>query len=956
MKKLAIFITILTTLLTSCSGDEFMSGIESDYIFFNVGQSDIVSVSEADTRSIAMDTKIETEKPFYLSTTVEKGIYKLDSEKASTRGSLISSPASLSLGVSEFRSNDEAVTAMQNLNPTYSASTTPAYTTNVPWEAAAYADTPSTYKFYAYYPYGGASDGVSLNSGNKSLTYNATDITVANQPDLMTAYAESSYTRSGVNLELKHRLCGIRITIGSAWKYGWRINSISFGNIAYAGTVDINGSWSSLTTGNYSVTGFTEADETDEDAAAYLMMIPQDVSSSTITIGVTNGSETGSLNATLSGTWREGETVTYTVTWGDADVILSALYMRWNPTDGSAAVDGPVTQYEYGQSFGVFAVDNVTKKIVYANERMTAQTTGVSPNLLGSNVVKRAYTYYVYYPYQAVNPTAYDVDDNLSNPLPSAFDFFNSNSFIPHWSVQPNQITYGQVVSSDLQIGKVDGLDVDPTKPVRAEMNHVMGLAKVTLKTTSETSTVRTYTSKAAPHTAYTEESGAAYQKTATFALDGTSPQNALYAGGNLWRVVKATGDDTSDGTITLKSEQTDQDKWTEGDISFSDIGYGKIKSEDATSQRHFSWVAELYYNGDGNDDTGYSDGAYYELEVPYAGNYKLEVYGAQGGDGRQWNTHTHVNNSGGKGGYSYGVASLNAGGRLYVCVGGRGRWAKSVSAERAPGGFNGGGTGGTETENFPENAAAGGGATHIATSLRGTGVLSDYSSYQDDVLIVAGGGGGASGCFQTNWAQYIAWHPYDNLTGNPTYADIQNAHIENYFYQFTAQDLMTTYYQYDYRNNYVGGEAESPYAATWGALLPAQQKIIIDETIYACFGGQGGGGNNPGTATFWPDRENGEKAGKRAVGGPTSSDGTAFFGRGKDGYEPPNHIGNIGGTGGGGGGWYGGYYKGTISNPVPAAGAGGYGYIKSTLTESGGTTGEREGQGFARITYIPLP
>lgn len=953
MKKSFLLILALGFLFCSCSEQSLERDDMGKYIFFNVADNSegLVTV-KADSQSSEMEADSYTDKPFILSFSEMAG---WEADNPDTRGSLVTSAADLSFGVSEYNNSDAAVSALQNVSPTYSASTTPCYTTSVPWESAAYAATPQSYKFYAYYPHiatagSKQTNGLTLNSGHRTLSYDATGISVANQPDLMTAYAESSYSRSGVSLGFKHRLCGVRIKIGSTWRSGWRINAIRFGNISYAGTVDINGSWSSLTTGAYTVTGFTEAGDPGEDAAAYLMMIPQDVSSSIITIGVTNGVETGSFRADLSGTWKEGETVTYTLTWGDDDVILSALYMRWTPTDGSAAVDGPVTQYEYGQSFGVFAVDNATKKVVYVNQLMTAETTGVSPNLSGSNNVKRTYTFYVYYPYQSVNPTSYTVDQTLSDPLPSAFDFFNSNSFITNWSVQTDQSTYGQVVRSDLQIGKVNGADA-PNRPVRAEMNHVMGLAKVALKTTSESSIVRTYTSKAAPHDTYTEESGAEYQKTATSALDATSPENALHASGNLWRVVKATGVDSSDGTITLKSEQTDQDKWNEGDISFSGIGYGKIKSEDATSQRHFAWAAEFYYNGTGSDDIGYSDGAYYVLEAPYTGNYKLEVYGAQGGDGRQWNTHIHVNNSGGKGGYSYGVASLNAGDRLYVCVGGRGRWAKSVSAERAPGGFNGGGTGGTETENFPENAAAGGGATHIATSLRGTGVLSDYSSYQDDVLIVAGGGGGASGCFQTNWAQYIAWHPYDNLTGNPTYADIQNAHIENYFYQFTAQELMTTYYQYDYRNNYVG---ESPYAATWGALLPAQQKIIIDETIYACFGGQGGGGNNPGTATFWPDRENGEKAGKRAVGGPTSSDGTAFFGRGMDGYEPPNHSGNIGGTGGGGGGWYGGYYKGTISNPVPAAGAGGSGYIKSTLGDRGGTTGEREGQGFARITYIP--
>ena len=322
------------------------------YIFFNVADNSegLVTV-KADSQSSEMEADSYTDKPFILSFSEMAG---WEADNPDTRGSLVTS--------------------------------------------AAYAATPQSYKFYAYYPHiatagSKQTNGLTLNSGHRTLSYDATGISVANQPDLMTAYAESSYSRSGVSLGFKHRLCGVKIKIGSTWRSGWRINAIRFGTISYAGTVDINGSWSSLTTGAYTVTGFTEADETGEDAAAYLMMIPQDVSSSTITIGVTDGVNTGSFRADLSGTWKEGETVTYTLTWGDDDVILSALYMRWTPTDGSAAVDGPVTQYEYGQSFGVFAVDNATKKVVYVNQPMTAATTGVSPNLSGSNDVKRTYIF-----------------------------------------------------------------------------------------------------------------------------------------------------------------------------------------------------------------------------------------------------------------------------------------------------------------------------------------------------------------------------------------------------------------------------------------------------------------------------------------------------------------------------------------------------------------------------------
>ena len=105
-------------------------------------------------------------------------------------------------------------------------------------------------------------------------------------------------------------------------------------------------------------------------------------------------------------------------------------------------------------------------------------------------------------------------------------------------------------------------------------------------------------------------------------------------------------------------------------------------------------------------------------------GTYKFDVYGAQGGG------------SGGKGGYSYGTYNISSAKVIYICVGGTGG--------QYAGGYNGGGSGGNTgifTTSF-----GGGGASHIATELRDTGILNKYASYTSDILIVAGGGGGQGG------------------------------------------------------------------------------------------------------------------------------------------------------------------------------------------------------------------
>ena len=99
--------------------------------------------------------------------------------------------------------------------------------------------------------------------------------------------------------------------------------------------------------------------------------------------------------------------------------------------------------------------------------------------------------------------------------------------------------------------------------------------------------------------------------------------------------------------------------------------------------------------------------GSVQEFTAPKGGTYKLEVWGAEGG------------NNGGKGGYSYGTLRLLAKSQLYIAVGGHI--------------YNGGGKEGP-------TGPGGGGATHIATNNRGE--LKNYKSYQSEILIVAGGGG----------------------------------------------------------------------------------------------------------------------------------------------------------------------------------------------------------------------
>ena len=74
-------------------------------------------------------------------------------------------------------------------------------------------------------------------------------------------------------------------------------------------------------------------------------------------------------------------------------------------------------------------------------------------------------------------------------------------------------------------------------------------------------------------------------------------------------------------------------------------------------------------------------------------GNYKLEVWGAQGG--QSYNNQEGKALDGGKGGYSKGNISLTKSDLLYIVVGGKGlNYSNSTSQVPVEGGYNGGGQG----------------------------------------------------------------------------------------------------------------------------------------------------------------------------------------------------------------------------------------------------------------------
>ena len=164
-------------------------------------------------------------------------------------------------------------------------------------------------------------------------------------------------------------------------------------------------------------------------------------------------------------------------------------------------------------------------------------------------------------------------------------------------------------------------------------------------------------------------------------------------------------------------TNQTGVSKDYTGSYANGSTHYGCIKLTDKAGNIVYLSSVGVKYNFT-TINKSYTTSGEQTYTVPTTGTYKLEVWGAQGGE------------NGGYGGYSTGKVNLTSGEKIYINIGGLGVSKDSGSA------YNGGGRGYATYA----TCGSGGGATHIA---KVSGLLSTLSSKTSNILIVAGGGGG---------------------------------------------------------------------------------------------------------------------------------------------------------------------------------------------------------------------
>ena len=224
---------------------------------------------------------------------------------------------------------------------------------------------------------------------------------------------------------------------------------------------------------------------------------------------------------------------------------------------------------------------------------------------------------------------------------------------------------------------------------------------------------------------------------TVTVSDTGSGPKDAYG-----WKVsTDSTCDSSTTGFIDSTSNTYNFN------ITSIGIHYICVRIEDnAGNKNYVSKVAETSYI-----DYEYS-GDYQSFTVPVSGYYKIETWGAQGGNSRYNINNTGNITYGGLGGYSSGYIYLNADDKLYVYTGQLGN--NNIPSGNALASFNGGGSGSSDSQ----GGAGGGGATDIRLV---SGSWNDATSLNSRIMVAAGGAGAS------NWHNSVAGGAAGGLVGN---------------------------------------------------------------------------------------------------------------------------------------------------------------------------------------------
>ena len=681
---------------------------------------------------VEVESDFPTDEQLCLTITDEPRIHK----DQITRGALqnMVDTRTLVFGVTEFIKDNTTSPVFSNRVPVVQNTTLDGglelFLSKETWEDDAYNGT--EYDFYAYAPQvANAGDkGITLSNNNRTISYDANDVEVGDQPDLMTARKATSAYVSLVPLTFQHRLCAIQIKTAGTWTAGYHVSGVQFTNVISSGTFDIDkdkdADWTNKgTAGIYTVKGFNKAAATATVVTGgsdkWLMLPPQTLSSAKISITLTDdATETYSYTVTApisAYTWTAGHTVTYTISPASIATMTVNYPTSWN--NGGTPVDGPVTTYETADEFGLFVLDR-DNKILVSNQKVSP-TTGVAAasrtlNIPSTIFKSKQYKYYLMYPYVSDATLQTIVNTSVATNYDNYYKkgatgrTTNANAFftdvISNWTPAADQSAAADFKKQDLQIAVLSGNQFD--------MVHKMGLVEIELKTDTYYDIVESNGG-----TSTITQTATNKNATASSSFDNSGSYHVPMQSGstNFYYAIVPTG-----AASTQFNSTSGTDQWTAA-YTATGLSSGGFAHHDAYSTR----VGTSFYSG----SFSYS-GNYLTFTVPFTGTYTIECWGAQG----KWRNY-QTNQAFGRGAYVKGDITLTKDEELYIFIGEQGH------ATNNSGTWNGGGfyVGGHASH------GSGGASTDVRlTKTSATNVWKDFTSLKSRIIVAAGGAGSDDG------------------------------------------------------------------------------------------------------------------------------------------------------------------------------------------------------------------
>ena len=217
------------------------------------------------------------------------------------------------------------------------------------------------------------------------------------------------------------------------------------------------------------------------------------------------------------------------------------------------------------------------------------------------------------------------------------------------------------------------------------------------------------------------------------YTLTTSSNDYVIKNNGDLTIIDSKYSSDIEKNQADYEVEQAKYDEEYNQDLEFKDT---KDKEYNKNLENYEKKLEE--YNNSNTDVEFDYTGNVQEYVVPSTGSYRIELWGAGGGEDNY--ASTLLSNQG-RGAYTTGIINLEKGTKIYVYVGQKGASGITNRNTLTSTSFNGGGAG-MGSSDGDDGGGAGGGATDIRLV---SGSWDDFDSLKSRIMVAGGGAGGST-------------------------------------------------------------------------------------------------------------------------------------------------------------------------------------------------------------------